>query len=273
MASAFVALSADSEIYKWTDEGGRVHFSQDLDDVPRKYRVRSEAEAKSRDGLQTYTQTDRSAADGAMPARYAVQQLGVPMQIPFERQGTLMKVDVRLNDVVTAPFLIDTGASGISIPYSVAEQLGVRIDDQTPRRAVLTANGKVSEPVVSLRSVQLGPARVENLETLVSGSMDIGLLGGSFFNNFVYQVDSAAGVIMLSPNAGVASGYTEEQWRERFRAVRKPLARLEAALDRGGFVNQDRVNQLEQRREELRAELESLEWNASRSNVPEDWRR
>ena len=103
--------------------------------------------------------------------------------------------------------------------------------------------------------------------------MDVGLLGGIFFNNYVYQVDSAAAVIMLTPNEGVASGYTKEQWRERFIAIRKPLARLEAALERGGFVSTDRVKELELRRDELRAELEILESDAYRSGVPEDWRR
>jgi clan AA aspartic protease (TIGR02281 family) len=271
-ASSLLAFAASSEIYQWTDEQGRAHFTQNLDEVPRKHRPRAESSAKSRDGLQTYSTASPPSRSSAAPARYAVQQLGGPMQIPFERQGTLMKVNVKLNDSVTAPFLIDTGASGISIPYSVAQQLGIRIDESTPRQMVLTANGKVAEPLVRLHAVQLGPARVENLEALVSGSMNVGLLGGSFFNNFVYQVDSAAGVMLLSPNVNVASGFTREQWRERFVAVRQPLARLEAALDRGGFVSEERVSQLEQRRAELLAELDALEWDASKSNVPEEWR-
>ena len=113
------------------------------------------------------------------------------MRIPFERHGTLMRVEVLLNGRVRAPFFIDTGASGVSIPWTVAQQLGLQITDETERIRVKTANGVVAEPVVQLKSVQLGPARVENLRAAVSGSMDIGLLGGAFFNNYVYQVDAA----------------------------------------------------------------------------------
>jgi clan AA aspartic protease (TIGR02281 family) len=194
------------------------------------------------------------------------------MRIPFEKQGTLMRVNVRLNDSVTAPFLVDTGASHISVPYWVIERLGVAITDSTPRRTAMTANGLVSEPIVNLSAVQLGPARVNNLDASVSGSMQIGLLGGSFFNNFIYQVDAAASVIILSPNDRVVSGLTEEQWRERFNGIREPLARLEAVLERGGFVDKQRVRQLEARRADLRAKLADLDALATRSEVPQRWR-
>ena len=88
LATSLIALDASSEIYQWTDESGRSHFSQDLDDVPRKHRARAEAGAKSRGGLQTYSidSTGRSEhPPSATPARYAVQRIGGPMRIPFER--------------------------------------------------------------------------------------------------------------------------------------------------------------------------------------------
>jgi clan AA aspartic protease (TIGR02281 family) len=195
------------------------------------------------------------------------------MRIPFERRGTLMQVDVLLNGRVKAPFYIDTGASGVSIPWAVSQQLGIRIGPNTPRMRARTANGIVSEPVVQLNSVQLGPARVTNVSAAVSSSMDIGLLGGAFFNNFVYQVDAAAGIITLTPNPRVRGGLDRERWRERFEAIRQPLAKLEAYIEKGGFLDKGRVRELEQHREQLRASLEKLETQANHAGVPRGWRR
>jgi clan AA aspartic protease (TIGR02281 family) len=263
-----------AEIYQWTDASGRLHFSQDLAQVPaakRAQAIQAASAPKARDRLQRYSSGGRSTA--ATASRAASRRPGGTMRIPFKRHGTLMKVDVLLNDRVEAPFFIDTGASGVSIPWSVAQQLGLQIGPNTPRIRVRTANGEISEPIVELRSVQLGPARVQGLKAAVSGSMDIGLLGGAFFNNFVYQVDSAAGMITLAPNARVRGGLDQSQWQERFDAIRAPLARVEAYIDKGGFMDKSRVRELESHREKLRAALEELEGQANRASVPRGWRR
>ena len=267
------ADSARAEIYKWVDGAGNLHFSQDLAGVPSEYREQAAAEArkpKNRDPLQRYSTPAR-----VPPTSHGSMRTGRPgerMQIPFQRHGTLMKVDARVNDRVMAPFYIDSGASGISIPYAVAQQLGIAIGPDTPRVQARTANGLVSEPLVTLQSVQLGPARVTEVQAVVSGSMNIGLLGGSFFNNFVYQVDSAAGVITLVRNEKVQSGRTAEQWRQAFRDLREPLRRVEEYLARGDLLDGGRVRELEAHRDLLRAKLEQLDLEARRANVPQGWR-
>jgi clan AA aspartic protease (TIGR02281 family) len=267
------ADSARAEIYKWEDGAGNLHFSQDLSGVPSEYREQAAAEArkpKNRDPLQRYSTPAR-----VPPTSHGSMRTGRPgerMQIPFQRHGTLMKVDARVNDRVMAPFYIDSGASGISIPYAVAQQLGIAIGPDTPRVQARTANGLVSEPLVTLQSVQLGPARVTEVQAVVSGSMNIGLLGGSFFNNFVYQVDSAAGVITLVRNEKVQSGRTAEQWRQAFRDLREPLRRVEEYLARGDLLDGGRVRELEAHRDLLRAKLEQLDLEARRANVPQGWR-
>ena len=272
--------TAGAEIYQWTDAAGRLHFSQDLAQVPpakREQAIQAASSPKARDPLQVYSSGSRDgsapAARASSSARAASRRSSGTMRIPFERHGTLMKVEVLLNGRVRVPFLIDTGASGVSIPWSVAKELGLQIGPNTPRIRVRTANGVISEPVVELRSVQLGPARVSGLKAAVSGSMDIGLLGGAFFNNFVYQVDSAASVITLAPNARVRGGFDQAQWQQRFDAIRAPLSRVEAYLDKGGFMDESRVRELESHRDQLRAALEELEGQANQASVPRGWRR
>ncbi len=84
---------------------------------------------------------------------------------------------------------------------------------------------------------------------------------------------AAAGIITLAPNARVRAGLDQEQWRQRFEAVRQPLAKLEAYIDKGSFLDKGRVRELEQHREQLRASLEKLEAQANHAGVPRGWRR
>ena len=53
---------SSAEIYRWTDAEGRVHFTQDLSQVPPAHRARAEAGAAAPrlDRLQTYSATAHS---------------------------------------------------------------------------------------------------------------------------------------------------------------------------------------------------------------------
>ncbi|MGI9431946.1 MAG: retropepsin-like aspartic protease family protein [Myxococcota bacterium] len=274
---------ADGPIYRWTDQTGAYHFTSDLREVPASQRSesRDRAQANRPSRLQTYSRSpagsgaespESTAAALTRPHRIRPARAGQTMEIPFQRRDTLMVVDVMLNDQIRAPFLVDTGASGVSIPAAVVSRLGIRIDSDTPRLQVQTASGVVSEPVIRIDAIQLGPARVEGLDALVNSSMDIGLLGGTFFNNFVYEVDAAAQVLKLKPNDRVRKGFSESHWRRRFTEVRLQLARLEAHLEgetaRGGA----RRDELEQGLSSARAALDALEREANAASVPRTWR-
>jgi len=268
---------AEGEIYRWTDAQGGIHFSRDLGEVPPAARSGAVEDARARapSRLQTYEAAPASAEAAEAAIAPSLRSTGLPpgreLRIPFTRNGTLMLVQVLLNDRVEAPFLIDTGASGVSIPDRVARQLGLRIDADTPRLQVQTASGVVAEPLIQLESVQVGPARVERLAALVNSSMEIGLLGGSFFNNFVYQVDAAAGVITLRPNESVRGGLAEGQWRERFRDARSDLDRLAGyALE----LDEDAPQRahVERNLRTLHEAYEALEREANAAQVPRSWR-
>jgi clan AA aspartic protease (TIGR02281 family) len=263
------AADAAAEIYRWTDADGQLHFTESLDQVPPQYRERARrnAETPPPSKLQTYSTSERVKA-ATQTDRYSEQ-----IRIPFLRDGSLMRVDVQLNDQLSAPFLIDTGASGVSLPSHMAEQLGIRIGPDTPHVNVVTAAGVVARPVVTLQSVQLGRARVEGLEATVNPAMPVGLLGGSFFNNFVYQVDAAASEILLVPNDRLRGGLDEAAWRARFQSLRDPIERLDAYLASGEAVRQGERERLEGNRTALSARLEELERHANRLEVPQAWRQ
>jgi clan AA aspartic protease (TIGR02281 family) len=266
------ATPAKGEVYRWTDSQGRLHFTQNLDQVPREQRSAAREAAHSAptpdstSRFQTFTAPDRASAVPVPSFRTRT------LRIPFERQGTLMRVQVQLNDRLRVPFLVDTGASGISIPESVAGQLGLLRREGMSSILVRTANGVVSRSVVRLDSIELGGARVEGLEATVNPSMGIGLLGGTFFNNFIYRVDAAEQVISLETNDGIRGGIGAEQWRDRFRSIREPMARLSAYLESVEITREGRRSELEGRLASLEESLEELELQASRVGVPASWR-
>jgi len=268
---------AEEAIYRWTDAQGGVHFTRDLGRVPEVQREEAVERVRAPSRLQTYgfpAALPAEAAAAPLPAARASHSLAPDreLRIPFVQSGTLMLVQVLLNDHVQAPFLVDTGASGISIPHDVARRLGVRIDADTPRISVQTAAGIVAEPMIPLDSVQVGGARVEGLTALVNSSMEVGLLGGTFFNNFVYQVDAAAGVITLRPNESVRGGLAEAQWRERFRSARGELERLERYA--AGFGEESpRRAELDRNLRGLREALDALDAEANEAAVPRSWRQ
>jgi aspartyl protease family protein len=267
-----VALStaAHGEIYRYTDESGQIHFTQSLDQVPPRFRESAHGSAVTERESPPPPAAKRPGY--VPPATAAFGANGRALRIPFKRSGNLMKVVARLNGRVDVPFLVDTGASGISLPKSVADRLGIVVTPATRRVYVSTANGVVQVPLVRISSVELGGARVENLEATVNSSLSIGLLGGSFFNNFVYGVDAAASVITLSRNQAIRGGLAKDEWRTRFQDLREPLLRLERYLLEREISRKGRRAELEQNLADLRARMEALEIQADRVQVPANWR-
>lgn len=267
-----LAAGAPAEIYRWTDAQGRLHFTQRLDQVPPAHRSAARRGAAKELRERESPPAAAQRAERSEPRRSRRRGRSDGLVIPFERMGSVMKVDVRLNDYLVAPFLIDTGASGVSLPSAVAEQLGIRVSPETPTVMLHTANGVVPRSLVTLDAVELGGARVEGLQATVNPTMEIGLLGGTFFNNFVYQVDAAQSVIRLKPNDRVKGGLTAGEWGSRFEELRGPLARLDDYLASDVKIRSRDRERLDRHRAELERALRELEDEANRLGVPYKWR-
>jgi clan AA aspartic protease (TIGR02281 family) len=274
--------SARAEIYQWKDAQGRLHFAQDLNQVPPSYRSQAEAAARTK-GKGREIQRYEPAPAAVAPRTTATRgkrgagrgSSGEVHRIRVQRTGSSMRVNVRLNDSVVAPFILDTGASDVSIPEWVARELN--LDLENARTQIYgTANGTIQKPVVTLDSVELGTARVENVPASVSKSMSVGLLGLSFFNHFRYRFDPVEGVVTLRPNglveAGkIRGGRSESQWRRQFAWMHARRSAVEAALDEAGKGSRRRT-ELEAALDEADRQLQVLESEADDARVPMPWR-
>ena len=94
----------------------------------------------------------------------------------FWTQGTINGKSVR--------FVVDTGATNVSMSQSQADQLG--LDYRSGQRGISnTANGQVQSYRMPLTSVRVGEVEVYNVAaTIVPVPMDYVLLGNSFLTRF-----------------------------------------------------------------------------------------
>ena len=83
----------------------------------------------------------------------------------------------------TVTFLVDTGASGVSIPGKVAKKLNLKPGLQYP---VSTANGSIMVRQTSIATLSIGDLSLENVRASINSSMDgeVGLLGMTYLRHF-----------------------------------------------------------------------------------------
>lgn len=278
LIACLLALPAEAELYRWIDAAGRLHVTAHLDEVPPEHRPGAAVAASTPSRVQSFA----SRSPRSEPARAAVSDAkpapgSGAVHVRVQRAGTGMVVQVRLNERVTAPFLVDTGASDVLLPKKLADDLGIKTGPETRTVRYTTANGIVEHPIVMLDSVDLGGARVEDVPASISPNMEVGLLGLSFFNHFTYRVDAAAGVITLSPNGMVEAGLirggrSEAQWRAEFENLRGRLGEVQAELSHTPNSHGRELARLGDARHQLERQLAQLDLEADEARVPIVWR-
>jgi len=286
-ALALLAGPAAGEVYRWTDAEGRVHFTQDLSQVPPAQRAQAGEEGASSGAgrLQTFgppadaapappPPAAAPAADGA-DADSSVAR--TTYRVPIQRAGAGMLVVARVNGVHEVPFLIDTGATDVLIPRQIAERIGLEAAPDARTKRYSTANGVVEHAVVMLDSVDLGGAVARDVPASIGAEMEFGLLGLSYFNRFTTHVDAAAGVVTLVPNGltesgAIRGGRSEEQWRAEYAGLQSRVERLDAEAARTPRSHEREVERLDAAREEVARQLQLLDAEADRARVPVRWR-
>ena len=187
LAATLAALPAHATVYQWVDERGTVHFTSEAS------RAAQQPSAVRREPVQGVATT--VAKLGSQIGRF---------QVSYEDEGNLIKVMVRLNNRVSVPCYVDTGSTGLVLPQSAIEQLGIDPRASGATAMLSTAVGRVEVPALKLESVRLGQAEVMDLWAMVAPALEVGLLGGDFLNRFSYAVDPATQTITLTPRAELA---------------------------------------------------------------------
>ena len=268
------------EMYKWVDEKGTLHFADDLSKVPEKYRSDAEmrkAPKEMKEVSVPETQERPKTAPGTTSSPGTVETQGY--EVNLFRRHELWLTEVVLNGRVKQYFIVDTGASFTLISRQVANELGIPINETTPFIRVASVSDVMLTPLVTLKSIQVGKAEVENVDTLVYNMPSYsGLLGNSFLNKFKVVIDSLNGKMTLFSMQGTPSpdrpgGYSRDYWIGQFRFYNRnleELRRLKANYEsRGSRAELNRINNAIRYFE---CQLSELERKASFAGVPRNWR-
>ena len=269
---------AYGEMYKWVDEKGVLHFSDDLSKVPEKYRPDAET-------LKAPKEISSPEVKGKIkepPASVSTPATSGPkgFEVDLFRRHELWLAEVILNERVKRYLIVDSGASFILINQQTVRELGLTIDESTPFIPASTVSGVILTPLLTLRSVKVGNAEVENVEAVVHNmpSGQDGLLGNSFLNKFRLVLDSINSKMTLFPLMGTPSpdrpgGYNRDYWVGQFRFYNQnieDLKKLQAKYENQGARSEaNRVNNAIQYFEN---QLSELERRASFAGVPRNWR-
>ena len=122
--------------------------------------------------------------------------------IQFTPGSRVIQVDATLDQTLKQRFIVDTGASTVTIPSSTAEELGLEIGSDNPVRRVNTASGVIEAPEVVLPSIKLEDWDVADVEALVidiPNQSDLGLLGLNFLEKFRMDLNTEKGILILEP--------------------------------------------------------------------------
>ncbi|MBN2301592.1 MAG: clan AA aspartic protease [Lentisphaerae bacterium] len=110
-------------------------------------------------------------------------------------------VTAMINDRIAGRFILDTGATAVTISEEFANRLKLDLKGLSMQEVVLADGSTAEATAVRLSSVQLGDARVENVYAVVlpakPGKLVDGLLGMSFLSNFVLSFDGGSGKLVL----------------------------------------------------------------------------
>ena len=282
LAACLLVWPASAAVYTWTDAQGRVNMADDLSRVPARYRKQASASRRdviarpkrwNRVETPTPAALSRSASRGAKSSGEAVVHV-----ISVDRAGAELRVWADLDGQMRAPFIVDTGAMINTIPKWVVDEMGVTIDEQTPSTHVVGISGQpMFVHVITLGSVNVNGAEVDDVEFAVLPTQRRGLLGMPFFNHFKVSTDPSRGILRLEEidlNAveGVFGGQNERSWRQDFRAIRRQLDLIEHRRQQIPSHFPEAHEQLDEREAYWDAQLDDLEYKASQAGVPPTWR-
>jgi clan AA aspartic protease (TIGR02281 family) len=125
-------------------------------------------------------------------------------EIPIERRGGEYVVPVRVNQTITLPFILDTGATELVIPVDVALTLMragalTRSDLISPGRYTMANGSEEIQDRVIIREVQVGDHTATDVPASVSSVASSPLLGESFLSKFgTVTIDYNRLVLILS---------------------------------------------------------------------------
>ena len=175
-----------AEYFRWVDEKGVTHITDNLHNVPPKQREKVNRMA-----------TPENPRTVEPPAKPPPRKAS----IPIEKHGHVVVIQATLNNKRSAKFVVDTGASYTLISNALARELSIDVGPSNKTLPFQTANGLINAPVTSLESIAVGGMEIRDLATAIHDAgpdpQVAGLLGLNFLSHFRMDIDTQKGMLHL----------------------------------------------------------------------------
>ena len=175
-----------AEYYRWVDDSGVVHFTDNMHNIPEKQRD-TVGRIQARESPRDTEPGKRAAANKT--------------SVPFEKLGQVVVIEAMLNGKTPAKLVVDTGATYTMISAATAKALDIDPSESQRTMPFQTANGVIQAPLTNLESINVGGVEIKNLTAAVHdvapSSQVAGLLGLNFLTNFRMDIDTQKGMLHL----------------------------------------------------------------------------
>ena len=155
------------------------------------------------DGSFTYPGLPSINSSGASSSATTPPQAANRSLVPMKKGQGIYVVPVNINDTLTLDFMVDSGASDVSIPEDVVTTLiragTIRDTDFIGERTYVLADGsRVQSKTFRIRSLKVGDRVLENVTGSVATTKGSLLLGQSFLGRFKsWSIDNTKHVLVL----------------------------------------------------------------------------
>jgi aspartyl protease family protein len=126
--------------------------------------------------------------------------------IALRGDSRVLYVNTVMNGKYPQEMVLDSGASIVSLPYSVAVSAGLKPSEKDPRIILQLADGReIVGRQMTIPSLRVGKFTVENVTCAVLGEDAVAaepLLGMSFLENFKFEIDASAKTLTMVKIAG-----------------------------------------------------------------------
>ena len=125
------------------------------------------------------------------------------VRVPLKMSGGTFLVPVEINGKIALDFILDSGASDVTLPNDVFTTLKrtgtVKEADIVGQRTYVLADGsKTQSATFTIRSLKVGDIIIENVSASVAPFQGVLLLGQSFLQRFKsWSIDNATGGLLL----------------------------------------------------------------------------
>jgi|SRR6516164_5848178 clan AA aspartic protease (TIGR02281 family) len=149
-----------------------------------------------------YQQIATAPQDGDVPLRGDKIDPG-RIVVQLKDDGGVFVVPVEINGTITLDFVIDSGASDVSVPADVVSVLmrthTIRDSDFVGKQTVVLADGsEAPSTIFMIRSLKIGGHRIENVRGSIAPPKGSLLLGLSFLKNFKsWSIDNSKHALVL----------------------------------------------------------------------------